>query len=425
MKLKAPFPWFGGKSRVAALVWSRFGRVQNYVEPFAGSLANLLGNPASDLPVETVNDVDACLCNFWRATQWAPADVAYFADWPVNEIDLHARHRWCHARMSDGTGLNERQAKRVADDGLGALAVRLEEDADYFDAQLAGWWVWGLSAWIGDNWCRPKEQRALPGMCGHGINRNEFKRPGIGGNKRPALCGNGLGGTGSPNHGRGINSLSMQLPMLSGGVVGRGVASSRFDTIKECEGKKPNLLAGGNGGDGKGVNAMRFHGDGTGLDNRRPHLGENGLHCYRSPLVEYFEALSVRLRRVRVCCGDWARVCTPSVTVSNGLTGVFLDPPYGVTDRDKVYNHDSLHVSAAVRAWAIENGDNRQMRIALCGYADEHVMPETWECVAWKAAGGYGNQRKDKTNVNAGRERIWFSPHCLKADEFLFEEAHA
>ena len=45
MPLKAPFPWFGGKRRVAHIVWDRFGCVPNYVEPFAGSLAVLLGRP--------------------------------------------------------------------------------------------------------------------------------------------------------------------------------------------------------------------------------------------------------------------------------------------------------------------------------------------------------------------------------------------
>ena len=44
-KLKAPFPWFGGKSRVSHIVWDYFGDVANYVEPFAGSLAVLLGRP--------------------------------------------------------------------------------------------------------------------------------------------------------------------------------------------------------------------------------------------------------------------------------------------------------------------------------------------------------------------------------------------
>ena len=42
MKLDAPFPWFGGKRRVAPIVWQRFGDVQNYVEPFFGSGAVLL-----------------------------------------------------------------------------------------------------------------------------------------------------------------------------------------------------------------------------------------------------------------------------------------------------------------------------------------------------------------------------------------------
>lgn len=43
--VRAPFPWFGGKSRAADLVWARFGNVPNYVEPFAGSLAVLLARP--------------------------------------------------------------------------------------------------------------------------------------------------------------------------------------------------------------------------------------------------------------------------------------------------------------------------------------------------------------------------------------------
>ena len=42
MTLKAPFPWFGGKSRAAHLVWERFGNVRAYVEPFFGSGAVLL-----------------------------------------------------------------------------------------------------------------------------------------------------------------------------------------------------------------------------------------------------------------------------------------------------------------------------------------------------------------------------------------------
>ena len=55
--LKAPFPWFGGKSRVADIVWDRFGDVANYVEPFFGSGAVLLARPHPPR-IETVNDLD-------------------------------------------------------------------------------------------------------------------------------------------------------------------------------------------------------------------------------------------------------------------------------------------------------------------------------------------------------------------------------
>ena len=44
--LRAPFPWFGGKRKVADAVWQRLGRVGNYVEPFFGSGAVLLGRPS-------------------------------------------------------------------------------------------------------------------------------------------------------------------------------------------------------------------------------------------------------------------------------------------------------------------------------------------------------------------------------------------
>ncbi len=60
---KAPFPWFGGKSKVAPIVWQAFGEVKNYVEPFFGSGAVLLGRPHPP-HTETVNDADGFICNF-------------------------------------------------------------------------------------------------------------------------------------------------------------------------------------------------------------------------------------------------------------------------------------------------------------------------------------------------------------------------
>src|SRR5262249_43428875 len=92
--LKTPFPYYGGKSTVAALVWHRLGAVDNYIEPFAGSLALLMRRPTPFKGVETCNDADCMVTNFWRATAAEPERVAEFADGPVHEADLHARHRW-------------------------------------------------------------------------------------------------------------------------------------------------------------------------------------------------------------------------------------------------------------------------------------------------------------------------------------------
>ena len=40
--MKAPFPYFGGKSQIASWVWTLFGPdIRNYVEPFAGGAAVL------------------------------------------------------------------------------------------------------------------------------------------------------------------------------------------------------------------------------------------------------------------------------------------------------------------------------------------------------------------------------------------------
>lgn len=159
--LKAPFPWFGGKSRVSHLVWAAFGNVPNYVEPFFGSGAVLLGRPYPQ-KTETVNDADCYLSNFWRALACDPDQVAHFADWPVNEIDLQARHRYLIAQTD--------------------FRDKMRTDPDYFNAKIAGWWVWGLCAWIGHGWCRSdsvqlphlrSESVQLPhlGNAGRGINR--------------------------------------------------------------------------------------------------------------------------------------------------------------------------------------------------------------------------------------------------------------
>lgn len=108
-----------------------------------------------------------------------------------------------------------------------------------------------------------------------------------------------------------------------------------------------------------------------------------------------------------------------SVTTRHGLTAVFLDPPYQDGEHDFGYAGGG-NVFEEVWEWALCNGNNPLLRIAVCGYDDGRVAPSGWETLAWKAQGGYSNQGDGQGRVNATRERIWFSPHCLKLVQGLF-----
>jgi len=376
--LKSPFPYFGGKARIMGQVWPRFGCVQNFVSPFFGGGSDLLlrpiecgAKPGAAWPdcfgTETVNDIDALLSNFWRALQHDPEAVAAAADWPVNEVDLHARHRY----LRDRRGWVE----------------ELIGDPDRYDARLAGWWVWGISQWIGSGWCPPSPasiadvgelSRQLPhvGDAGRGIHRasDAHALP----RKRPAIAG-----TGDRTHkGLGVHRASLHEPWQA-----RPFLSHKGQGVNR---QLPHLQ-GDSGASGNGIHANAFE------------RKTGGLYAY-------FEMLAQRLRRVRVCCGDWRRVLGPSVTFRHGLTAVFLDPPYDQAVRADVYGFES-GVFDDVREWAIENGDNPLLRIALCGYDFE--MPEGWLSLAWKAHGGYGSQGEGQGRANAHKEIIWFSPHCI------------
>lgn len=170
------------------------------------------------------------------------------------------------------------------------------------------------------------------------------------------------------------------------------------------------------------------HSHQSGTHRKRPMLGRpRGLHSRESGMpnseevatddgiLSYFLALRNRLRRVRVCCGDWQRVLGPSPTHILGTTAIFLDPPYSdlADRREDTYAEDSLSVAHDVREWAIANGENPLLRIALCGYEGEHVLPPSWSCAEWKANGGYANSHQAQGRANSHRERVWFSPHCL------------
>lgn len=324
--MKAPFPYFGGKRAVADRVWAALGDVRHYIEPFCGSCAVLLMRPTwHKHRVETVNDADGHLANVWRALQFAPDEVARWCDWPVNHADLQARKLELNA-------------------GFEQLAERVNADAKYYDARLAGYYIWCASCWIGSGL-----------IC-----------PG-------------------------------QIPHVSD--AGKGVhAAGRMPHVSDA---------------GTGVHAA----------GQRMHLGDNEADVrdpYNTRLFAWFRELAARLRYVRVVCGDWTQVCGGSWQTKLGPCGIFFDPPYSdVAERDMgVYTVDCGQVAHAVRAWCLERGGERDMRIVLAGYYEEHesLLDAGWSVERWSAQGGYSSTSRNETRgkVNRHREALFFSPHCRR-----------
>lgn len=264
----------------------------------------------------TLNDADGFLVNFFRAVDVDPESVAHAADWPTSECDLLARHAYL--------------VKRIP-----WLVERLEGDPDWHDARLAGWWLWGLCAWIGDGWCSGTGPWAEKG-------------------------------------GRVVNVRDRKLTHLSAE---------------------------------------------QGVNRALPHLGDAGRGIHRpapdrlGAIRATLAAARAQIRRARITCGDWRRVLTPIVTYRHGLTGILLDPPYFTGDMNYA---GGGAIAEEVGAWAMENGDNPLLRIAICGHAEDYDLPG-WSVYHWKARGGYGNRGGDDAEDNRHRETIWFSPHCLGA----------
>ena len=359
-KNKAPFPWFGGKSGAASHIWAALGDVHHYVEPFAGSLAVLLLRPHEanrTYHSETVNDVDGLLVNAWRSIQLSPDATADAASWPVAEADLHARHltlvRWREERQLE----------------------HLMGDPAFHDPVMAGWWLWGQSAWIGSGWCSGRGAWTVGAdgriTKGQGADR---KRPNVGNN------GKGVAHAGAREPG-----VARQLPRVS------------------CS--------------GTGVNQPLAR-----------EAGVGDFHELTMPeVLAWFRFLSARLRHVRILNGDWSRAVTSgavkliTVRTGKGKAGIFLDPPYaGSVRAGDLYAYDDYDVAADVNRWCVENGDDHDLRIVVAGFDEEHrnLVALGWREVEWFRAGflsgGMGNTSKKGTHQQH-RERLWMSPHCLDA----------
>ena len=362
--LKAPFPYMGGKSRIAPVVWQRLGDVPNYVEPFFGSGAVLLARPPFDgNRIETVNDIDGHIANFWRALQAAPDEVAAYADWPVSELDLHARGDWLYYRPSAREWVEQ-----------------LRADPDYYDAKSAGWWVWFASSWIGP----------LPAIGGNDKNGNGESVYRV----MPHLG----------NSGKGVarQSVARQMPHLGDG--GNGVA--RQSVARQ----RPHL---GSGGQGNGVHNSSFS------NGRRAALID-----YLRALAARLERVRVCCgdwTRVMGPSVTWKHGVTgifldPPYSAEAGRDNQLYSTDSGTVAHDVrqwcLENGDNPLLRIALCGYT--------------GEGHEALEAHGWHAHAWKANGGYGSQGKGRGRANAGREVIWFSRHCLNpVDSLPLFRAHA
>jgi DNA adenine methylase len=177
------------------------------------------------------------------------------------------------------------------------------------------------------------------------------------------------------------------------------------------------------GNKGKGVNKQIPHlGDkGKGVNKQIPHLGDKGkgdLHGDRLEFLEHWMLLlNQKMRETRVTCGDWERICSVGTITRFGSCAVLLDPPYGTTG--DVYAMDSNSVATDVQRWCLDNGQNKILRIALCGHVGQHEILEAEGWAVESPAKGGGYQGADD------RERIWFSPGCVSQSKAVQTELFA
>ena len=345
--LTPPFPWYGGKRRLAPTIWHYLRNPTVYIEPFAGSLAVLLARPTGAGPREIVGDTDGGICNTWRALQHDPDQVAYWADYPTIHQDLTARHKWLRQWIHDH-------------------AHQLSDDPTFYDARAAGWWLWGISLWIGGQWCATNitpDKRPLikTHQGGTGVNAQTIRPHPPPAPKRPKVRD-------APG-GYGI-SAQTKRPRIESGIGGTGIAAQRTT--------RPDLIA-------------------------------------------WFQALQTRLHQVVVINRSWEHLLTPtllqqtpSVRNRGATVGIYLDPPYRTTTRSTLYQGDQSqgdHPAEASYQWAIEHGN--QYRIAYSMHDGDYPTPPGWT----EHRQSFGGIRREDRRTR--QDLTIFSPACHQAQPAL------
>ena len=447
-RLRAPYPWSGGKGRWVDEINARLGEdVQTFAEPCAGSLAVMLSRAPAKREIAT--DTSSLLVNAWRAMAADPLAVAEVCDWPTFHDDLIARRKW----LSRWSAANRR---------------KVQDDPFFFDPVAAGFWIWCMShairgnADIGWHPGSPDSDRGGGGDAGRAVTyvpdmnttqpsgkgTQAHRRPGPN-NAVPAVRDKG-GGIGVQSHRNPADSVPMMkgsqgvqagragdglpqsvesIPAMASnrGRTSRGVCAQRDGDKRTGEGR-PNLKDASPGA-GTGVQAQRagevrsvpsMYPDGAskgkGVQAFRGSAGAGDPGGFPSPerWGSWFEMLARRLKQVIILNRPWQAAVTPAALAARagGVVAVLLDPPYITAGRSKMYESDgdSDAVDTVAREtyeWARKHGD--VYRIAYCHTAGSFDFPESWEVLTKR----YTGTNADERTVDA----IAFSPACLKVRE--------
>lgn len=331
----APFPWFGGKRKIADVVWDRFGNVDNYVEPFGGSLAVLLARPDEHewwLKKETAGDYAGHIINFYRAVTYKPEDVARFASYPVTEADLTARHLYLMRYENE-------------------LVEKMSADPKYFDAEAAGWWVWGISAWVGGDW----------------------------------MTGVGPWKPGDPE-GKGVYR---KMPMVAGSHGGKGIHKPLKNLEYDGE-NTPNIVS---------------HYE----DNLYEvfKIISNRLRRVRIVCGDW--------KRLTGSAVDGGRNRITGVFLDPPYDlSLRRGDLYGKTD-SKNNPGVQVHEEAREWALKHTDDDSKRIAYCSYSTPeeDEMFLKAGWKPYRWSASGGYSLQSNTSARDNKDKEIIWFSPSCL------------
>lgn len=118
---RSPFPWFGGKQKLADDILATFPPHSVYVEVFGGGASVLLSKAPATLDV--YNDLDDGLVNFFTVLRDAPERLV-----PLLELTPYARSEWlrCRAEWHTVTDPVERarQWYVVASQSVGGMVAR-------------------------------------------------------------------------------------------------------------------------------------------------------------------------------------------------------------------------------------------------------------------------------------------------------------